>query len=289
VKCWGENDEGEVGNGTETDPVRTPVAVKGLSGVTAIGLGSSHACALLADTSVKCWGITSYRWGNEEGNSSTPVAVKGLSGVTAITIGGSHSCALLADTSVKCWGENDEGELGTGYRWENEERYSFPPAAVKGLSGVTAIATGARHSCALLADTSVKCWGANYLASLGNDTHGERSLVPVAVKGLSGVTAIGLGSSHSCALLADTSVKCWGYNYDGQLGNGTRENSSVPVAVKGLSGVTAIGLGDGHSCALLADTSVKCWGRTSYRDTTYRDNSQEGNSSTPVAVVGFSK
>jgi alpha-tubulin suppressor-like RCC1 family protein len=145
-----------------------------------------NSCALLADTSAKCWGDNFYgQLGNGTSQYApvrTPVAVKGLSGVTAIATGGSHSCALLADTSVKCWGENDEGELGTGYRWENEERYSFPPVAVKGLSGVTAIGLGSSHACALLADTSVKCWGSTSYR-WGNEE--GNSSTPVAVVGFS--------------------------------------------------------------------------------------------------------
>ena len=135
----------------------------------------------------------------------------------------------------------------------------------EGLSGtfggaVIQVATGYSHTCALLANRTVECWGSNGAGRLGDGTTLNRR-TPVAVAGLSGVTAIAAGI-HTCALLADTTVRCWGNNAAGELGDGTLTTRLTPVAVTGLTGVIAIGIGQHDTCALLADATVRCWGLT---------------------------
>ena len=297
VACWGRNEHGQLGNGTTTNS-SVPVAVTGgaLAGkiVTHIATSAWHSCALTQDGTVACWG------GNDYGqlgdgittNSSVPVAVTGgaLAGktVTHIAIGYFHSCALTSDGVVVCWGRNDYGQLGDGTTTN-----SSVPVAVTGgvLAGktVTRIDTRGLHSCALTSDGVVVCWGYNGYGQLGDGTTSSSS-VPVAVTGgvLTGktVTRIAIGAWHSCALTSDGVVVCWGYNYDGQLGDGTTTNSSVPVAVTGgvLAGktVTRFAAGSVHSCALTSDGVVACWGANFYG--TLGDGTTN-NSSVPVAMT----
>jgi alpha-tubulin suppressor-like RCC1 family protein len=196
------------------------------------------------------------------------------SGTAAISVGGEHSCVLTASGGVKCWGRNGEGELGNGTTTGPESCTGFPggftlscsttPIDVTGLaSGVTAISAGLHHTCAITTAGGVKCWGANYAGQLGDGTTTD-SATPVEVFGLTnGVAAIAAGWSHTCAGLSDGTVKCWGYNADGQLGNGTFSNSSTPVDVTGLSGVASVAGGYSHTCALTTAGGVKCWGRNS--------------------------
>jgi alpha-tubulin suppressor-like RCC1 family protein len=246
---------------------------------TAISAGLAHSCALTRAGGVKCWG---YNFDSQLGdgttsNRSTPVDVSGLSsGVSAIATGGVHSCALTRNGGVKCWGGNLIGELGDGTT-------SRRPTSVdvSGLTGgVTAIAAGGIHSCALTTAGAVTCWGGN---SAGNE-----DLTPVDVPGLSsGITAIAAGSFHSCALTNTGGVKCWGYNTAGQLGDGTTTNSPTPVEVSGLSGgVSAIAAGDSHSCALTSTGGVKCWGVNFAGQ--LGDGGGAFESSTPVDVSGLS-
>ena len=273
VECWGINWDGELGEGTLLGPETcnnlpcstTPVAVSGLSGVTGIAAGQRFACALLSGGTVDCWGSSFYgQLGNGTSTgSTTPVAVSGLSGATAISAMGDFACALLPGGTVECWGDNEWGQLGDGTSTgpqtcgppSGSRSCSMTPVAVSGLSGVTAIAAGGAHACALLSGGTVDCWGANFFGQLGSGTSSGPetcngmacSTTPVAVPGLSGVRAIAAGGSESCALLTGGTIECWGDNTFGELGIGTSTGpqkcmygnmpspcSPTPVKVSGL-------------------------------------------------------
>jgi alpha-tubulin suppressor-like RCC1 family protein len=265
VKCWGYNYHGQLGDGTNTDRL-TPVEVNGLgSGVRAIATGGLHTCALTTGGGVKCWG---HNWYGQLGDgtneySLTPVEVSRLgSGVQAIDAGEWHICALTTGGGVKCWGRNDVGQLGDGTMGSDR----LTPVAVSGLgSGTQAIAAGELHTCALITGSGVKCWGHNSFGQLGDGTTTDR-LTPVDVSGVgSGVQAIAAGSIHTCALTTGGGVKCWGNNWEGQLGDRTRTERWTPVDVSRMgSGVQAIAAGGAHTCALVTGGGVKCWGGNRY-------------------------
>jgi len=282
VQCWGGNEEGELGDGSAITCTSTsssiPVTVKGLTGVTAISAGSGHTCALLNSGSIQCWG------GNKEGqlgdgtssSSSLPVAVKGLTNVTAISTGNAHTCALLSSGAVQCWGRNTNGQLGNG-----SHIGSSVPVPVPGLTGISAISAGGEHTCALLSSGTVQCWGWNIFGLLGSGVTAKSSSIPVAVAGLTGVTAISLGGSHFCALINDGTARCWGRSADGELGGADSGRDDL-VTVANLSNMTAISAGHKYTCALRSDGSIWCWGNNWFGQL---GNGTKFGSRAPVAVV----
>ena len=204
-------------------------------------------------------------------NSSTPVQVSLPSGttVTAIAGGSAHSLALTSSGQVLAWGYNADGELGNGITTTTGCFCISTPVAVSLPSGitVTAIAGGQSHSLALTSTGQVLAWGSNSYGQLGNGST-TNSSTPVAVSLPSGttVTAIAGGFYHSLALTSSGQVLAWGWNFYGQLGNGTTTNSSTPVPVSLPSGttVTAIAVGFYHSLALTSSGQVLAWGWNFY-------------------------
>lgn len=267
MMAWGDNAEGQLGAGTFSGPEKcaanacstTPVAVSGLSDVTSIAAGAGYSLAVLSSGNVMTWGQNNdgQLGDGTTAKSSTPAPVTGLSGATAVAGGYEHSLALLSDGSVMAWGNSAVGQLGDGVfngPETCETSCSTKPVAVTGLSSATAIAAGWAHSMALLSNGTVMTWGSNGFGELGDGTHtGPEACVsgfacaatPVAVSGLSGVTAIAAGDEFSFALLTNQTMVAWGYNHEGELGDGTATTTGCwcmdsPVAVAGLSGVTAL-------------------------------------------------
>jgi alpha-tubulin suppressor-like RCC1 family protein len=243
-------------------------------------------------TTLMAWGNNySGQLGDETygNNRTTPVEVGGLLGakVEALAAGQGHTLALKSDGTVLAWGYNRDGELGDGTNEDNPA-----PVQVKDfqdpsgrLSGVRAIAAGSSHSLALKEDGTVWAWGYNSDGQLGDGTHGAKadSPEPVRVKDLEGVRAVEGGGWFSLALKDDGTVRAWGYNQEGELGNGAAGNakeakcentsepgdaqvrssctdSPTPVRVSGLDGVEAIAAGSVHALALKEDGSVWAWG-----------------------------
>ncbi len=258
VLAWGENSEGELGNGTTTSS-SSPVKLSSLSKVSAVSAGNEFSLAQLKDGTVRAWGYNAYgQLGNgTTTSSSTQVKVSSLSEVVAIATGETHSLALLKNGTVEAWGANAAGELGNGTTTNSEV-----PVKVSGITEAVAIAAGGEFSLALLKNGTVETWGYNGAGQLG-DGNTTSSNVPVAVSSLAEVVSIAAGGAHSLALLKSGAVKSWGANQSGQLGNGSCCNmSDVPVKVSNITEATAIAAGY-HSMALMRNGTIKDWGRNS--------------------------
>ncbi|HQN77039.1 MAG TPA: hypothetical protein PLP45_01970 [Syntrophales bacterium] len=285
VWAWGCNDFGRLGDNT-TAYRFTPVQVAGPGGtgflthVIAIAAGEIHTVALKDDGTVWAWG---GNFDGELGDNTTldrytPVQVVGAGGtgfltdVIAVAAGWYHTIILKNDGTVWVWGKNNYGQLG-----DNTTTDRWAPVQVVGtggtgfLTGVTAFAGGFYHTLALKDDGTVYAWGKNGDGQLGDNTTTNR-LTPAQVVGaggtgfLTGVTALAAGASHTAALKGDGSVRAWGYNDHGQLGDATTTSRSTPVQVVGAGGtgfltdVIAIATGRGHTVALKEDGSVWAWG-----------------------------
>ncbi len=290
VRCWGTGPLGDgeshesgcppAGRGCST----TPVQVVGLSEVTSVAVGSKQACAVTSAQEVWCWGDNRLRAvgdGTDE-DRLAPVRVPLGAAVRQVAAGTAFTCALLADETVSCWGLHDKGQLGTGSA-ETDEDCGVPdrprpcssrPLPVQGLAEVAALFACTAHTCARRTDGTVACWGSGSDHALGGESE-EDALAPVEVAGLSGKAAaspscgganVYFRGDHSCVVLDDDSLWCWGDGGGGQLGNGdhTRSARPVRVALHPAARPVSVSLGGVHSCAALHDGTLWCWGSNLY-------------------------
>lgn len=305
VKCWGRNGSGQLGLGdtaargdgpNEMGDSLTAVSLGAGRTATAVSSGSAHTCALLDDGAVKCWGggtfgalgqgNTSARGDgpNEMGDNLPAVDLGTGRTATAIAAGDGFTCALLDNASVKCWGSNFGGELGLGdvaARGDagGEMGDALPAVDLGAGRTATAITAGFSHTCAVLDNASVKCWGLNSDGQLGAGDVSGRGDNPNEMGDFNGgvdlgtgrtATAVSAGVTHTCALLDNASVKCWGGNANGRLGRGDTTNQgdnlnemgNFNLAVNLGTARTATAVTTGHSstCARLDNGAVKCWG-----------------------------
>jgi alpha-tubulin suppressor-like RCC1 family protein len=261
VFCWGSASEGQLGIGA-LGGMRLAPAMVAIAGVTQLTAGSNHTCALIAG-GVKCWGDNlSGELGNgllTPINEPRPVDVVGLTDAVAVAAGSIHTCALRRGGTVQCWGRDWEGQLGNG---SDDGDDQTTPVDVVGINNAVGLASGDRHSCALIAGGTVKCWGSNSYGQLGDGAVGGQAMSPVDVNGLTGVASLGAGTGSTCAHLTDDSVVCWGWDGRGQLGDGDDDeaNEPIPVPVALATGVERLSVGKTHSCAVLPTGTAQCWG-----------------------------
>lgn len=299
LQCWGANEHGQLGNGA-VEAIGYAHAVVGLTGnVSAVSIGSSHACAVTSAGALKCWGS------NETGqlgdgttvDSAVPIDVVGLSEhVRTVSAGADTTCAVLDSGSVRCWGDglapvpvpmtafsSDAAKVSVGTSHvcivstaggarclgrndsgelgDGTTTSSFDGAVdVVGLgTDVVATSNSFGFTCALTAGGDVKCWGYGRDGQLG-DGAWSNSAVPVNVLRVARASTVDTGTFMACALSADGRVKCWGQNGVGALGAGTVGTATVPVEVVGVSGATALAVGNQHACAIVGAGHLMCWG-----------------------------
>jgi len=299
--AWGYNFNGQLGDGTEEDrlapvPVQRP-GVFSESTLTAVTGGSFHTLALTAEGKIYSWGANGFgQLGDGSVNDRSIAGLAfmegGLTGKTVIAIdhGSLHSLALTADGLAFAWGYNGSGQLGDGTLDDHSIPTAIDTTGVLDGKILIALSGGDDHTLALADDGTVYAWGRNDFGQLGDGTTTD-SASPVAVDmtgALDGKTviAIGGGHTHSLVLTSEGKVHAWGYNQNGQLGDGTGIDSPVPVAVDmtgALDGktVTAIAAGGDHNVVLTSDGQVYAWGRNDYGQLGDDSNSQSG---VPVAV-----
>lgn len=225
-----------------------------------VAAGQDHTCGVTSNGSVKCWGRNEFgALGNGTNDPiSAPFRIPGLSGASAVAAGFQYSCALV-DGSYSCWGLNDWGQLGNGTNANTNV-----PSLAGGIDEAIEIVAGFKHTLSLLADGTAVAWGSNGFGELGDGSFVDTN-VPEAVSNLSsGVMEIVAGQDHTCARLEDGSLRCWGSNGFGQLGDGSENSSNLPVAVSGVDDAESIAAGTHHSCASTASGEVWCWGYNSF-------------------------
>jgi len=229
VKCWGDNENGTLGNGGTENSI-TPVDVI-ISNAMAISGGSDHVCAVIDDGTVKCWGSNEYKQLGDTTveKSSTPVTIAGISNATKISCGKYHSCVVLETGEINCWGDSIYPMLGNPL-----EATSATPVEALIFRTATDVSADNSHSCATLGDGGAVCWGYNEFFQLGTGwaVGGSFENYPQDVRNIiSNVKLINAGSTFTCAVVDDDSVKCWGRGQFGQLGQGNKDDSIYPVGV----------------------------------------------------------
>ena len=266
VWCWGQNASGELGDGSSVFQRAAPAKVAGLANVVAIGAGREHACAVLVDGSVRCWGSNSFGklGGGTIGGTAGVTTVSGLSDVLSVAPGGAHTCARRKDGGVACWGQGGYGQLGNG----TSSPDAPTPGAVPTLSGIVALASGYWWSCAAANDGTVFCWGANWFGQLGAPIDPKPledfRATPLKVATVSSIVGLGAGGGSTCAVRKDGTLMCWGHNAKGELGVGKSSGEGnygvLPTLVSGLSDAVQVVVGHRHACARRSSGSVACWG-----------------------------
>ena len=305
VKCFGMGADGQLGNGSTNNigdntasSVATSTVVSLGTGrtVRSISAGAAHTCALLDNATVKCWGygaVGALGYGStankgdstgQMGDSLPAVALGNGRTALQISVGSQHSCALLDNATVKCWGRGTYGQLGIGSTATigdeaGEMGDSLVAVAFAAGRSARSIAAGSNHTCAILDNASVVCWGRGNSGQLGQGAisnigySGSATIASTPAIDLSAghtALAISAGDAHTCAILDNAAVKCWGFGSNGRLGSGATANlgdgagemGRLPGTVNVGDGRTAraISAGIAHTCAVLDDASVKCWG-----------------------------
>ena len=207
ITCWG----------ADSATIGTPP-----SGAFAqVAAGFTHGCALDKKGSVTCWGTGD--WAAPKGGFAKPASI---SGATHLATGDRHACVVTKDKKVQCWGMNDAGQLGT----KPDTELHKTPITVPGVTGAVRLVAGEAAMCALLADGTARCWGANAEGELGlgKKSSEERASKVVSVPDIAGMC---LATAHGCALTKSKSIMCWGANAAGQLGDGTKEKKLEPARV----------------------------------------------------------
>lgn len=263
VEAWGDNQSGQLGDGTTTPSPTTPVNVTGLSDVVQVDGGNDFALAVLSNHSVDAWGSNAegdLGNGRSSQYATVPQPIPDLSQVVQVSSGNNHSLALLSNGQVMTWGDNLDGDLGIG-----SSTPQYYPVLIPSLHNVVAVSAGCDWSLALMSNGAVMAWGLNSEGELGDGTTTNRS-VPVKVKHLPAVTQISAGGNfpsngHALALGAKGEVWAWGDNAEGQLGvPSAGALSATPVRVVGLHNIAAVSAGGSHSLARNTAGDMWVWG-----------------------------
>ena len=216
-----------------------------------IGASWEFTCAVRTDDSAWCWGDAGYAFLDDFVQSAHPVRLTSFgTEVVQIAAGWHHACALTKAGAVSCWGSNDAGQLGSD---------GVSTTAIG--SDVVSVASRHNHTCVVRVDGSVWCWGSNYSGQIGDGTTVDQPL-PKRVNSVgAGVTQVTVGDGHSCAATSDGTVWCWGFNHNGQLGDGTTEAKTTPTPVfKLATPPRELTSGFDFTCALEQNGSLWCWG-----------------------------
>jgi len=297
VWCWGQNSVGQLGDGSREDRL-TPAMAAIPGGVTALGVGDDHTCALDRAGALWCWGnwqlqratrptrvsfapaAVELAVGNDhtclrtaEGrvfcfglNAYGQLGLPGgrgqqsgwvqLNGIQSVVAGNGHTCALRSD-GVVCWGREEYGALGIGSAGRDPRPF---PMMVAGMEGARSLGAGGNHTCAVMVDGLVRCWGSNEYAESGGFDNSTRRVLPQAVDGVSDAVSVAVGATHTCAVTRTGTVFCWGANNNCQLGPFAQFGLRAVAPLPHFATVSEVAAGWMHTCARTQQGTLRCWG-----------------------------
>jgi alpha-tubulin suppressor-like RCC1 family protein len=263
VWCWGFGGHGQLGQGEALNS-SVPVEVAGLRDAVQIALTRESSCALVSNGTVKCWGSGSngvLGHGLWVDAAVSPVTVANLAAVDSISGGQHHMCAHRTDNTIRCWGYNGYHQVTATSTGSSQNK----PIEPDGARDVVLVDTGGYHTCFTRADGKVYCFGYNHHGELGRGNSGGGQYTIEAVQGVEGAKAISLGRHHACAIVADNTLKCWGYGGAGELGYGANSHRNTAVSVVDISGVTHVNLpSNTHSSCATTGKDMYCWGQNNW-------------------------
>ncbi|NDD92119.1 hypothetical protein EBZ37_08545, partial [bacterium] len=271
LKCWGWNSDGQLGNGSNVSDdssydgvALTPTLIEpgviystGITATQKITAGETHSCSIGTDGTLKCWGDNSY---GQLGDGTTknrvsPMMVQTDVSYAQVSAGSNYTCAITSSGQLRCWGYNYNGQLGDG---TGSDQYS--PVVVDPGVSYSAISTGYSHACGITTAGALKCWGNNDSGQLGNgDTTNQLLPVPVDEGTVFGAVSVGKYNT-TCAITTSGTLKCWGANQLGQLGDTTTTSRLTPVSIDGATRYLEVAVGSQHTCGITTDYVLKCWG-----------------------------
>ena len=318
VKCWGNGYYGKLGTENEDNlgdnPGEMGAALNTIalpSGRTAqsIATGAVNTCALLDNGTLTCWGraiaisqwIDHGRFSNTMGDNLPQLSISSTQSITTYDVGDNFACVVLGNATLKCFGWNQSGALGvptttTSLGYSNQMGDALPTVNLGTDVAVRAIAIGDAHVCAIVNTGQIKCWGNNQYGQLGNgstanlgDDAGEMgdNLPYVNLGSNRTATAISAGQNHTCAVLDNNTLKCWGMNHYGQLGQGTYDHlgddsgemgdNLVAIDLGTSTPIYRVTVGSYHTCVMFVDNAVRCFGRGYEGQLGYGDTLSRGD------------
>jgi alpha-tubulin suppressor-like RCC1 family protein len=276
VYCWGYNNYGQIGDGTEENRL-TPTPVSSLGNMVGVAAGRYHTCAWSEFGNGYCWG-RGFLGTGEWTVSSLPLQVDGSHDFARMAAGDFNTCGITDTDQLYCWGYSDYGQQGTGV-YSN----TAVPTLVPDVSPVADVDLGYHHLCSRSVSGQLSCWGEEGYGQVGNGEVSYRTIPTAVGGGVSGFSRISTGFEHACGLLDSGEAYCWGRGDSGQLGDGMYGSSTLPVEVMTSASFQEVSSGSFHSCALTPAGEAYCWGGGS---TGRLGTGSTASESTPAPVSG---
>ena len=274
--CWGNDDQGQLGNSEALNSKTTPNRVGDSRGWTVVSAGGSHTCGIRS-SKLYCWGNDSYgQLGNGAvtGVKATPQTITAANDWTTVSAGAAHTCAVRSSGKLYCWGNDGNGRLGNG-----DGGSTTAPAKITAANDWKTVSAGSTHTCATRG--KLYCWGNDSYGQLGNGTGGSTT-VPTQITTATDWKTVSAGASHTCATRGK--LHCWGNDGSGQLGNGTGGSTTAPTQITTATDWQSVSAGGSHTCAIRGTGTLSCWGGNQFGQTVA--SSEEAKYTTPQLYPG---